>query len=131
MKNSAKWRGNEEDMNNMNPNRGNCPSDRISCNHMNHMGRGCMNTDHSNCKNMSMERMSGSCSMSHCKETPSLKNDPLRGMPVGIGYVPWQEWSCIYNIDEGLSRGTIFPALDLPFCGCIPRDFKATKGGRV
>ncbi|RGY98443.1 spore coat associated protein CotJA [Clostridium sp. AM58-1XD] len=35
--------------------------------------------------------------------------------PVGMGYVPMQQWRQTYNLEQGFSRGTIFPELDLPF----------------
>ena len=35
--------------------------------------------------------------------------------PVGMGYVPMQQWRQTYNLEQGFSRGTIFPDLDLPF----------------
>lgn len=35
--------------------------------------------------------------------------------PIGMGYVPWQQWQQTYALDRGLCRGTIFPELDLPF----------------
>lgn len=75
----------------------------------------------------------GGCGCDSCNcvdDATSLQNDPLRGLAVGIGYVPWQQWECVYNVDEGLSRGTIFPSLDLPFYGCIPRGYFCNKGGR-
>ena len=38
--------------------------------------------------------------------------------PVGMGYVPMQNWQQPYCYREGFHRGTIFPELDLPFlCG--------------
>jgi hypothetical protein len=57
--------------------------------------------------------------------------DPLYGMPLGIGYVPWQQWNKIYEPCEGLANGTIFPELNLPFFGCIPRGYAWGKGGRA
>ncbi len=39
----------------------------------------------------------------------------LDAMPIGMGYVPWQQWSKVYPIEKGFVRGTIFPELDLPF----------------
>lgn len=41
--------------------------------------------------------------------------------PVAMAYVPYQQWCDVYTPEEGLSRGTIFPELDLPFSGgdCI------------
>ena len=37
--------------------------------------------------------------------------------PVGMAYVPWQNWNQIYELDKALSRGTLFPELDKPFIG--------------
>lgn len=36
-------------------------------------------------------------------------------MPIAMAYVPWQQWRQTYPMDKALSRGTIFPELDLPF----------------
>ena len=35
--------------------------------------------------------------------------------PPGMAYVPYQQWGEIYQSEKGLSRGTMFPVLDLPF----------------
>lgn len=35
--------------------------------------------------------------------------------PLAMAYVPWQQWRQTYPLDKALSRGTIFPELDLPF----------------
>lgn len=35
--------------------------------------------------------------------------------PVGMGYIPMQEWETPYPIEQGYRRGTIFPSLDYPF----------------
>lgn len=78
-----------------------------------------------------MQNSSCGCNNCNCvDDASSISNDALRGMPVGMGYVPWQQWECVYNPAEGLARGTIFPSLDLPFYGCIPRGFHCNKGGR-
>lgn len=37
--------------------------------------------------------------------------------PIGMTYVPLQEWRKIYQPDEGFHKGTIFAELDLPFLG--------------
>lgn len=37
--------------------------------------------------------------------------------PIAMMYVPYQEWETPYDPDLALSRGTIFPSLDLPFIG--------------
>ena len=41
----------------------------------------------------------------------------LRGYPLASVYSPLQEWREIYDIENGLKRGTIFKELDLPFYG--------------
>lgn len=95
---------------------------------MNNMNQRCGNCSQ-NCRKM--PSMPESCNSCGCVDSVSINNDPLRGMPLGIGYVPWQQWECVYNQDEGLARGTIFPSLDLPFYGCIPRGYRCSKGGRA
>ena len=42
-----------------------------------------------------------------------LPEDPV----VAMLYVPFQQWKTTYSLEAGLSRGTIFPKLDLPFEG--------------
>lgn len=44
-------------------------------------------------------------------------HDELRGMPIAMGYVPWQNFGCTYEPMEGLHAGTIFPELEKPFYG--------------
>jgi len=39
------------------------------------------------------------------------------GLPIAMAYVPYQLWEMPYEAEIGLSRGTIFPGLDLPFLG--------------
>ncbi|HAL11447.1 MAG TPA: hypothetical protein DCP22_03920 [Ruminococcaceae bacterium] len=38
--------------------------------------------------------------------------------PIAMAYVPWQRWGETYDAEKALCRGTLFPALDLPFTGC-------------
>ena len=40
--------------------------------------------------------------------------------PVGMGYVPMQNWETPFPMERGFHRGTIFPSLDYPFVmgGC-------------
>lgn len=52
----------------------------------------------------------------------SMEQPPVSGYPadfsnypLGMAYVPVQRWGKIYDLDDGFSRGTIFPELDLPF----------------
>ncbi|MBR5308652.1 MAG: spore coat associated protein CotJA [Clostridia bacterium] len=42
----------------------------------------------------------------------------LRGYPLASVYSPLQNFEDIYDLETGLTRGTIFQRLDLPFvCG--------------
>lgn len=41
----------------------------------------------------------------------------LGSLPLAMAYTPMQQWKSAYSPQEGLSRGTIFPELDLPFEG--------------
>ena len=52
----------------------------------------------------------------NCSQTTSgyIRKPEYR---VAMAYVPWQSFHTIYDFREGLSRGTIFPELDKPFCG--------------
>lgn len=130
-------------MNYMNQPRGNCSPQGNSptgCNRQN-MEAGCNNcTSRNNNPRRGNNSMNSRCknncgnSASNCQScdaNSSSRNDPLEGMPIGIGYVPWQQWRTTYDYCEGLSNGTIFPCLNLPFLGCIPRDFRYNKGGRA
>lgn len=37
--------------------------------------------------------------------------------PIGMGYVPWQQWRELYEPAKALQAGTIFAELDKPFLG--------------
>ncbi len=63
-----------------------------------------------------MGNMNNNCS--NCKNT---RNDVcLDNVPLGMGYVPWQTWGDVYDLNKGLNAGTIFPCLDKPFLGRCP-----------
>ncbi|WP_069997647.1 spore coat associated protein CotJA [Cellulosilyticum sp. I15G10I2] len=47
----------------------------------------------------------------------SYKYDSLDKMPLAMAYVPWQKWRNVYDLNMALEVGTIFPELNLPFCG--------------
>lgn len=49
------------------------------------------------------------------KPCVNTTNNQIGTFPVGMGYVPWQQWAQTYPIDRGFQRGTIFPELDLIF----------------
>lgn len=38
-------------------------------------------------------------------------------LALSMGFVPRQIWETPYDKETALTRGTIFPALDKPFCG--------------
>ncbi len=38
-------------------------------------------------------------------------------LPLAMAYVPPQKWTIVYDNDEALRAGTLFPALHLPFKG--------------
>lgn len=46
-----------------------------------------------------------------------MRGKPVDELPLASAYVPIQKWRDIYDADVGLSRGTIFFELDLPFLG--------------
>lgn len=62
-----------------------------------------------------------------CRHMTVVSAAPAAGRAVGshdlydavpaMAYVPWQHWNDTYETDMALGRGTIFPELDLPFCG--------------
>lgn len=124
-------------MNYMNQPRGNCasPCSTPAGNNRQGMGSGCNSGNPRNGRPSASPRCGNHCgnkpSRCDCDANSSSRNDPLEGMPIGIGYVPWQQWRTTYDYCEGLSQGTIFPCLNLPFYGCIPRDFHCNKGGRA
>ena len=41
----------------------------------------------------------------------------LGQLPLAMAYVPFQRWENLYEPRRALQRGTIFPSLDMPFCG--------------
>ena len=52
-----------------------------------------------------------------CDNDCSRGRDMLYGMPLAMGYVPWQNYECTYEPAQALKAGTIFPELDKPFYG--------------
>ena len=71
-----------------------------------------------------------------CRMTPGKnchKEDSMmqlgNAFPPVMAYVPWQKWRKINALCDGLSQGTIFKELSLPFYGCIPNSFCNNKGG--
>ena len=50
----------------------------------------------------------------HRRVISPLPEEPV----VAMAYVPFQNPATIYSAEQGLQRGTLFPCLDKPFCGC-------------
>lgn len=71
------------------------------------------------CGEMPMKSDCGCASVSRksCKRDCGDKNEHMRHMPVGIGYVPMQKWEEMYDPATALCQGTAFPSLNLIFCG--------------
>lgn len=61
-------------------------------------------------------RASAARSSQSCK----MDTGALLPLPLAMAYVPVQTWGETYTPEKALCRGTIFPALDLPFMrgGC-------------
>lgn len=55
--------------------------------------------------------------MSPYNKCPRSVCDSVDVCPLAMAYVPFQRWCNTYEPAEALSRGTIFPELDLPFLG--------------
>lgn len=45
------------------------------------------------------------------------QSEPCAIMPLAVPFVQWQRWESVFDPDTALRHGTIFPELDLPFCG--------------
>ena len=68
-------------------------------------------------RSCSYPRMQGTC-MPSARPMPRecIPEAPmLTGAPLAMAYVPVQTWGETYSPDRALCRGTLFPALDLPF----------------
>ena len=50
-----------------------------------------------------------------CPFEDDVQNDKF---PLAMAYVRWQKLSRMYPCEIALERGTLFPELDKPFCGC-------------
>ena len=58
-------------------------------------------------------------------DCPQTTNDPLSGMPIGMAYVPWQQWGDVFTAECALDYGTIFPDLVKPLeTGCRGRNWR-------
>ncbi len=69
-----------------------------------------MNTQTAGCPRITVMPVEEACD---CGDS----NSHMRHMSVGIGYVPMQEWGELYDMEAAHCQGTIFPDLNLIFCG--------------
>ena len=65
-----------------------------------------------NCNRNQRERMNRPCD-----STCDMSTHDLRGLPLGMAYVPWQYFDTVYDVDKAINCGTIFPELYKPFYG--------------
>lgn len=52
-----------------------------------------------------------------CRQPDNYGCGCVENMPLGMAYVPMQDWDCVYNGCQGIEAGTIFPELEKPFLG--------------
>ncbi len=55
------------------------------------------------------------CSRDNCSSTN------CKHWAIGMGYVPWQNMSQVYEPAQALRAGTLFPELEKPFYGSMRR----------
>ncbi|MGN0484832.1 MAG: spore coat associated protein CotJA [Lachnospiraceae bacterium] len=51
------------------------------------------------------------------KQGSPRMQDFLQGMPLAMAYVPWQHMQNLYEPEQALRCGTVFPELNMPFLG--------------
>ncbi len=57
--------------------------------------------------------------MNSCRCNYEMNNcNKMDKYPIGMAYVPIQEWKNVMSAKEGICYGTIFSELVLPFYGC-------------
>ena len=64
------------------------------------------------------------CSQPKCRRPayapPSTRQEKelcMDTFPLAMAYVPMQQFQSIYELDEALQNGTVFPELNKPFMG--------------
>ena len=71
--------------------------------------------DHSAAAGRSSENTSRMARSRECRRINF--GERVDGLPLGMAYVPMQQYDQMFALDRGLMEGTIFPELCLPFCG--------------
>lgn len=93
---------------------GNCNS-ACNSNDMCNAGCGNLSSGSSNIGSVNVENANVTCPACIIGKCTDTSPECLENYPLGMGYVPWQQWQQTYPLDTALQRGTIFPVLDLPF----------------
>ncbi len=66
-----------------------------------------------------LETASSQVPCSDCRKNSEMSAFPAQ-TPVGMAYVPYQQWKNVYDPSVALDRGTVFEDLDKPFLGERP-----------
>ena len=86
-------------------------SEAMRCNHNGPRGTGMQRQmPMQNCEPVGCVRKEACCD-------DRTEYDELSGMPLAMAYVPMQQFQSIYELDEALQNGTVFPELNKPFMG--------------
>ena len=75
-----------------------------------------MNGSTTNGMNGATNGMNGTNNDTNCAAHTPLKPFPDK-TPIGMAYIPFQQWETPYSDTKAFSKGTIFPSLDKPFIG--------------
>lgn len=87
------------------------------CSNARNMNSGCDSCGNARTMNNACDSCGNARMMHQHDDCGNSMRDELRGMPIAMGYVPWQKFGCTYEPMEGLHAGTIFPELEKPFYG--------------
>lgn len=78
---------------------------------------GCERQESRDCGCGCQENRECGCEREEEKECGCRRKDRLKGMPLAMAYVPWQDWGDLYCAHKALQVGTVFEELDMPFLG--------------
>ena len=68
-------------------------------------------------QNMNQRTISSDCGCNLSDPCGIAGTNRIDQFPVGMAYIPWQEFKDLYDPHQGLARGTLFKELDYPFYG--------------
>lgn len=97
-------------------NNGQCSNNMSNCGNKYQSNCNCGNTNNCATNNCADKEQSiNSCPNIKDKSIDSCPHK--HDYPVGMGYVPWQQWGNLYDLETGYKEGTIFKDLNIVFCG--------------